>query len=601
MALRGEGRRLGGAALAAAAAWLALAGSAVAAAPTAITGAVTGFGTTSATVSGTVNPNGSPTTWHFEYGRDAKYGSMTPAENAGSATTAANVSATIDGLSPKTTYHYRFVAANASGTTDGADGLFATAAAQPPDVVTGAATGVSGTSATLNGTVDPNGRPATWYFEYGTTTGYGSRTPARDGGSGTSATPVSAPVGGLTPGGVYHVRLVATGDAGTTLGSDQTFSLGAAPAATTSSAVAVSSSSATLRGTVDPNAEDTSWRFEYGTSSSYGSATQSNRSAGGTKNVSVTAAVAGLAAGTTYHFRVVATNASGTSGGGDRTFTTRAGAAAATTGPAQGVGATNATLTGTVDPAGRSTSWYFEYGTSAGYGSRTASRSVSGSGARAISAGVSGLAPGATYHFRLVASSSAGTTRGADGSFQTAGAAVTIRRPAPLVTYGRAVTLSGSIVGGQSGVPVEVQAQPFAESSFRSIATVRTGAGGTWTYTARPTIRTAYQASANGATSARVAVAVRPAVSLRVSGGARLSTHVGGRGSFAGRVVQLQRRSGSRWVTVRRAQLNARSSATFSVRALPHGRSTIRIAMSVNEAGAGYLAGFSRTLSSDRR
>jgi hypothetical protein len=146
-----------------------------------------------------------------------------------------------------------------------------------------------------------------------------------------------------------------------------------------------------------------------------------------------------------------------------------------------------------------------------------------------------------------------------------------------------------------------VLAQAFGEPSFRSIATVHTGAGGRWTYAARPSIRTSYQATANGAKSAAFTVAVRPAVSLSLLRDSRFGTHVSGRSSFAGRLVQLQRLSRGRWVTVRRARLNAGSSAIFHARALPHGRSTIRIAMSVNQAGAGYLAGFSRTLSYDRR
>jgi hypothetical protein len=60
--------------------------------------------------------------------------------------------------------------------------------------------------------------------------------------------------------------------------------------------------------------------------------------------------------------------------------------------------------------------------------------------------------------------------------------------------------------------------------------------------------------------------------------------------------VQLQRLRSGRWITVRRTRLNARSSATIGAGALPRGRSTIRIAMSVNQAGPGYLAGFSRTI-----
>src|SRR5262249_43607928 len=151
---------------------------------------VTAFGPTSATVGGTVNPGGQPTTWHVEYGKSTTYGSTTAPTNAGSGTANANVSTTISDLAPGTTYHYRLVATNVSGTVQGADGIFTTSAAAAPFAVTGPATGVSGTSATLTGSVNPNGRPSTWYFEYGTNTGYGTKTPAQNAGGGTAATAV---------------------------------------------------------------------------------------------------------------------------------------------------------------------------------------------------------------------------------------------------------------------------------------------------------------------------------------------------------------------------------------------------------------------------
>ena len=60
--------------------------------------------------------------------------------------------------------------------------------------------------------------------------------------------------------------------------------------------------------------------------------------------------------------------------------------------------------------------------------------------------------------------------------------------------------------------------------------------------------------------------------------------------------MQLQRRSATgRWITIKRVRLNASSAALFKV-TLPRGRSALRIAMSVNQAGTGYLAGFSRTI-----
>jgi hypothetical protein len=269
-------------------------------------------------------------------------------------------------------------------------------------------------------------------------------------------------------------------------------------------------------------------------------------------------------------------------------------APAAETGAAQNIGATTATLTGAVDPRGRTTSWYFEYGTSTRYGSRSSTiRTDAGTGRRAVSTGVSGLVAGATYHVRLVASSSAGTTRGADVAFTTAGAGVTLARPASLVVFGRALTLSG---GAPAGATVAILAQSFGDSDFRSIATVRTDGAGRWSYAARPAIHTSYRASANGATSQPVTIGVRPAVSLNRIRGARLSTRVGAGKSFAGRIVQLQRLTQGRWVTIRRARLNGSSTAIFRARALPRGTSRIRVAMSVNQAGPGYLAGFSRAV-----
>jgi len=92
-----------------------------------------------------------------------------------------------------------------------------------PMVSTGTASSVTETSATLNGTVNPNGVSTTYYFEYGTTTSYGSRTSEMNAGSGDSAVSVSADIAGLTEETTYHFRLVATNTNGTTYGSDGTF------------------------------------------------------------------------------------------------------------------------------------------------------------------------------------------------------------------------------------------------------------------------------------------------------------------------------------------------------------------------------------------
>lgn len=93
-----------------------------------------------------------------------------------------------------------------------------------PSVVTQAATSVTGTTATLNGTVNPNGLSVSYAFEWGTTTSYGNSTTSTSAGSGTSAVAVNAALTGLSSGTTYHYRLTATNSYGTTYGSDMTLS-----------------------------------------------------------------------------------------------------------------------------------------------------------------------------------------------------------------------------------------------------------------------------------------------------------------------------------------------------------------------------------------
>ena len=96
--------------------------------------------------------------------------------------------------------------------------------------------------------------------------------------------------------------------------------------------------------------------------------------------------------------------------------------------------------------------------------------------------------------------------------------------------------------------------------------------------------------------SAASVVGVRPAIALRRTASGAFSTRVSGARSFARRGVQLQRQSATgRWITIKRVRLNVRSAKLFRA-TLPRGTSRLRIAMSVNQAGAGYLAGFSRTI-----
>jgi hypothetical protein len=222
-----------------------------------------------------------------------------------------------------TLYHFRVVATNGSAAS-GADQTFTTATCPPPTVSTLAATNVTSNGATLNGTVNPNGTSTTAAFEYGLTTSYGSIVPATPApGSGTAPIAVSASVTGLSCNTQYHFRAVGT-NASTANGPDQSFTTAtcSAPTVVTLPATNVTTMTATLNGTVNPNGASATATFEYGLTTSYGTVVSATPAPGsGTTPIAVSASVTGLSCNTLYHFRAVATNAS-TANGADQTFRT---------------------------------------------------------------------------------------------------------------------------------------------------------------------------------------------------------------------------------------------------------------------------------------
>jgi hypothetical protein len=176
----------------------------------------------SATLKGSLNPHGLSTTFHFEYGTTTSYG-LTTAPQTQTGNTSRPVSANINSLAAQTTYHFRIVASNTAGTRFGSDRIFTTLIMTgPPVVTTNPATNVTASSARLNGRLDPHGLSTTVYFQYGTTTSYGSRTPNQI-KTGNNYQNVFAALSSLTAGTTYHFRIVATNTGGTRVGSDRTF------------------------------------------------------------------------------------------------------------------------------------------------------------------------------------------------------------------------------------------------------------------------------------------------------------------------------------------------------------------------------------------
>ncbi len=397
--------------------------------PAVITEPASSVTQTSASLNATVNPNGAAISeCKLEYGTTNSYGSSEPcATLPGSGETPVAVSASVTGLSANTSYHFRISATNMGGTSYGSDETFKTLP-NAPAVITEPASSVTQTSASLNATVNPNGTEVTkCEFEYGTTNSYGKIAPCSAlPGSGETPVEVSASATSLVPNTTYHFRISATSTGGTSKSSDETFKTPPnPPTVVTGTAMAIHATNALLTGMVNPNGGEVSeCKLEYGTTTSYGSSAACSPPpmGSGTNPIPVIGVATGLAARTTYHFRVSATNAGGTSKGSDETFKTPPIPPTVVTESGSAVTQTSASLNATVNPNGGEVSeCKLEYGTTNSYGSSLPCTPAPGSGETPVevSASATSLVPNTTYHFRISATNAGGTSKGSDETLKT--------------------------------------------------------------------------------------------------------------------------------------------------------------------------------------
>jgi len=341
------------------------------------------------------------------------------------------------------------------------------------------------------------------------------------------------------------------------------------PAASTGTATAITPTSATVNGTVNPEGQSTTYYFEYGTTTLYGSQTSMAGAGAGTADVKVSTSIEPLSPNTTYHYRVVATNASGTTLGGDVSFKTpKPPAPVAVVRHATSVMQTSATLNGTVNPAGQATSYVFEYGTTAAYGAQTPTAGAgSGTKATVVSATIGALTPNTTYHYRLAATSVNGTTFSHDSSFKTGAvpAGVTLGAIPGAITFGQLASLGGRVLPPRpSHLTVTLQSGTSPGGPWIDIANTTAASTGAYSFARlAPSSNTYYRALADGATSATVRVSVHFRVGLvvgrlhpRRGSRVRFHGHVGPGHNGARALIQWLGPHG-RWHTVRRARLRA--------------------------------------------
>ena len=459
-------------------------------APTATTFAASSVLATTATLNGSVNANKSDATIKFCYSATAASTAGvldacgTPSNlvdaTPGSATGTSNVSASasVSSLTQGTRYYFQVKAVNAGGTTYGSILSFIAGA---PIATTTNPTSITSSSAVLNGAVKSQGGTSNISFCYGTsnsatdgqltTCTSAAGTPAST--SATGATPSSASVAGLTAGQTYYYQVVGTkvtgGNTLTSFGEILSFIASEPPMATTASATSVTSSGANLNGVINSKGASTTATFCYSKSATtmddlltpciaIPTASQSPVSGSTTSNTNVSIAVSDLSPGTTYYFQVIGDNRQGTVSGEVMSFVTAPATPSVVT-EQPVVGASSATLNGSVIANGASSINTFCYGTSSSTSSvsspstgnrLTSCQSISASPSPTngvietdVASSVSGLTNGTTYYYQVISVNSIGTAYGAVVSFK-AGAPGAVTKSATSIAATTA-TLNGEV------------------------------------------------------------------------------------------------------------------------------------------------------------
>ena len=310
-------------------------------APEVTTLSATGINTDSARLQGEVDPNGDSTDAWFEWGTSSSdLDEETDDQSTGDGTNTVDFSEVINDLEPGETYFFRAVARNDFGTDFGSIKSFTTDEEEEeeegdaPDVITLSATDINTNDACLRGEVDPNGDSTDAWFEWGTSSfDLDEETDDQSVGSGTSVRSFSFCLDDLEADETYFFRAVAENDLGDDLGSIRSFTTDedgveeeevGPPDATTLSATGITSTSAALRGEVNPNNDQTDTWFEWGTTRSLSRKTGDQSIGSGDRDVSVSFVLTGLSPSTTYFYRVAAENDEGDDRGSILSFQTTA-------------------------------------------------------------------------------------------------------------------------------------------------------------------------------------------------------------------------------------------------------------------------------------
>jgi len=422
--------------------------------PVVTTQAVGSISSTTATGNGNVTTLGSPNPTAYGVCWNTS-GTPTTADSKidnGMKSSAGVFTAAMTSLNPNTTYHVRAFVTNNVGTTYGSEVTFTTSPVAPT-VTTQAVSSITATTATGNGNITSLGAPnptayGVCWNTSGTPTASDSKTNL---GAASTTGAFTASMTGLSANTTYHVRSYATNTAGTSYGTEVSFTTSPlAPTVTTQAVSGIATTTATGNGNVtslgapNPTAYGVCWNT---TGTPTTSDSKMDKGAASTTGA-FTASITGLNASTQYFVRSYATNTLGTSYGEVVSFTTSPSASAVTTQDVSSIGSTTATGNGNItnlgipSPTAYGVCWSTtETPTTSDSKTDNGVATVTG----AFTASMTGLSANTTYHVRSYATNIAGTSYGTEVSFTTSPVAPTVTTQAVSGIATTTATGNGSI------------------------------------------------------------------------------------------------------------------------------------------------------------
>ena len=382
-----------------------------------------------------INPDYQETSCKFEYGTEPSLATHTtvacPAP-LGAGGGAVGTSVVLSGLTPASAYYYRVLATNGTGTATDTIETFTTLPLERPVIESESASGVTLAGATLEAQINPQYQTTTYSFEYSPEESVllesnGTKTPdatlpAGSILSGFSEHQASAHITGLQPNRTYYYRVAAHNATGPVLSmlTVAHFTTANTPEASTGEAQDITATTATLSGTVNPGALPTSYYFQYGGTTAYGQQTLPTPAGAGASPAPAATEIAALEPGSTYHYRLVATNTSNgttqTAYGDDKTFTTPSTPPILTGLAASNITQNTATITATLNPQNLSTRYELDIGATPGALQPQAAGNTTSTTQITLNTGP--LTPGTLYYYKLTATNTNGTTA-PEGTFTT--------------------------------------------------------------------------------------------------------------------------------------------------------------------------------------